>query len=107
MAYTESLVNEHLRRIPVDDYEFGGVEDKKTQTEHIIYTILTHIYTAVQLVLESEDDFDTIYGERTIGNEEAWLLLQTLLQSLADNQKINLNHHSDKLSTISHYFYQQ
>lgn len=43
MAYKESLVNEHLRRIPVDDYSFGKEKNRKIQIEHIIFTVLTHI----------------------------------------------------------------
>jgi hypothetical protein len=105
MAYTESLVREHLRRIPVNDYEFGTESDKKTQTIHIINTVLTHLHSAIQFSLESNDNFDTLYGERTVGDAKTWIMLQTLLQSLADDNQIDLKTHQEKLTNISNYFY--
>ncbi|MDH5533172.1 MAG: hypothetical protein OEX81_01955 [Candidatus Pacebacteria bacterium] len=107
MAYTESLIEEHLRRIPVDDYGFSYETKKKDQVEHIIFTVLTHLNTAVQLALESEDDFDTIYDERSIGENELWLQLQEILEIIAQEQKIDLEKYQVFFNTITNYFIQR
>lgn len=104
MPYTESLVSEHLRRIPVNDYSFGRETNRKIQIEHIIFTVLTHIHSAIQLALESEEDFDTIYGDRTIGDNDAWLILQSTLQRLASDNQIDLQQFNTMIQTISDYF---
>ena len=107
MAYTESLVSEHLRRISVDDYEYGSETQRKNQVEHIIFTVLTQLNSAVQLALESEDAFDTIYGIRTIGEDKLWLELQETLIALAENQNISLDTKQIYFNTISNYFIRQ
>jgi Zn-dependent M16 (insulinase) family peptidase len=106
MAYTESLVGEHLRRIPVDDYEFSYETKRKDQVEHIIFTVLTHLNTAIQLALESVNDFDTIYGKRNIGENDNWLKLEAVLKTLAQEQEINLEKHQVFFNTITNYFIQ-
>jgi hypothetical protein len=104
MAYRESIIDEHLRRIAIDDYEYGTVTDQRLKALHLVSTVIAQIHSGVQLALASEEDFDTIYGERTIGNKESWLLLQTLLKKLADEHTIQLKNEDSLIGTITTYF---
>lgn len=56
------------------------------------------------MALESDEDFDTIYGVRTIGNNEDWLSLQATLIRLARDDQIDLKHFEKIIASISAYF---